>query len=449
MPRDRKSTTPAKGITKAFSFWQDREIRFDSPLSVLQLRDNTEHVYATFKNVEDTKGNNGYSGVLLVTNLRLLWWSSQRSSLNLSIGYYCIQKMWVQETESKLAGGTTESLTISSKYGASRFQFLFSVVHASASAAGTRAGRSASPGSTDGGHRNLVTQAEGSAWRSSQLQKDNAAQQRLYATVHAVWSAYESTRVYREVRVRGAVVQNSNVVLLRGEQVISRSAGVTNVSKEEGILGTFVVTNIRVVWFAVEETFNVSVPYLQFIGLRSQQSRFGQTLVIETSTYAGNFVLGFRIDPDEKLNELYNEISSLWRTWTAKPILGIQVELQDTMAVSMLEDTLDDNEDGDATRTGAAGASSSTSQQTRAWDALVRSSSAAGSGGARGRKERELEGQNVVQEAPSDAFAAYYADEGMKGADRRPVYEPSIGLAVEKLRKGATIQGLWDASVPS
>lgn len=421
MPKDHKSSNPAKGITKAFSFWQDREIRFDSPISVLQLRDNTEHVYATFKNVEDTKGNNGHDGVLLVTNLRLLWWSAQRCSLNLSIGYYCIQKLSVQETESKLAGGTTESLTISSKFNASRFQFLFTVVHPAAAAAST---------ATRG-----VAGGESEARRAAVQQKDAAARQRLHATIHAVWSAYESTRVYRELRVRGAVVQNGQVILLKGEQVISRNSGVTNVSKDEGVLGTFVVTNLRVVWFAAVEAFNVSVPYLQFTGLRSQQSRFGQTLIIETSTYAGNFVLGFRIDPDAKLNELYTEISSMWRTWTARPILGIQVELQDTMTAAMVEESLDA---ADLPQTQGR------SPQSRVWEALVKANTTQG-----GRVERQLEGQDVVQDAPTDAFAAYYADEGRKSADRRPVYEPSIGLAVERLRKGTTIQSLWDASVSS
>ncbi|KPA75724.1 hypothetical protein ABB37_08271 [Leptomonas pyrrhocoris] len=441
MPKNRKSAKPAKGITKAFSFWQDREIRFDSPVSVLQLRDNTEHVYATFKNVEDTKGNGGHSGVLLVTNLRLLWWSTARSTLNLSIGYYCMQQVTAQETQSKMAGGTTESLTINAKFGASRFQFLFSVVHGPSSAEGGTSGGSGSSGhgGSAGQVNTLLTHAEATAQRTALAQKDAAAQRRLHATVHAVRSAYDSTRVYRELRVRGAVVQGGNVVLLPGEQVISRNAGITNVSKEEGVIGVFVATNIRVVWFAAAESFNVSVPYLQFTGLRSQQSRFGQTLVIETSSYAGNFVLGFRVDSDEKLKEMYTEIGSLWRTWTARPILGMHVELQDTMSASMLEDTLDDE---DLPKTGAQQRSS---QQARVWDALMKSNT----GGGAGKSERQLEGHDVVQDAPSDAFAAYYADEGQKGADRRPVYEPSIGLAVEKLRKGATMQSLWDASVPS
>lgn len=40
--------------------------------------------------------------------------------------------------------------------------------------------------------------------------------------------------------------------------------GVWNLSSDQGNLGTFVVTNIRLVWFAdANETFNISLPYLQ------------------------------------------------------------------------------------------------------------------------------------------------------------------------------------------
>ncbi len=45
----------------------------------------------------------------------------------------------------------------------------------------------------------------------------------------------------------------------------------------------------------------------------------------------------------------------------------------------------------------------------------------------------------------SDVFAlqAYFAD-GNKDKDRDPVYSEELGLAVEKLKDGFTLQGLWD-----
>lgn len=43
----------------------------------------------------------------------------------------------------------------------------------------------------------------------------------------------------------------------------------------------------------------------------------------------------------------------------------------------------------------------------------------------------------------SNAFVAYFADSGHK-KDREPVYSPELGLAVEKLKDGFTIQSLWE-----
>uniref|UniRef100_A0A8C2FEE5 BBSome complex member BBS5 PH domain-containing protein n=1 Tax=Cyprinus carpio TaxID=7962 RepID=A0A8C2FEE5_CYPCA len=40
--------------------------------------------------IEDTKGNNGDRGRLLVTNLRVIWHSLALPRVNLSVGYNCI-----------------------------------------------------------------------------------------------------------------------------------------------------------------------------------------------------------------------------------------------------------------------------------------------------------------------------------------------------------------------
>lgn len=415
MPKD-SDPPPARGLTKQFTFWQDREIRFDAPVAVLTLRENTEQVYATYHQIEDTKGNNGQAGTLLVTNLRLIWWSALRKRTNLSIGYYCIQNVTTQETDSKLVGGSAEALGVTAKFGNTRFQFVFTCITRRANGAG---------------------EAE-KGIRSSPAGSSDENRKKLFYTVQAVWRAYEGSRVYRELRVRSAVVQDGNIITLRGEQVLSKLSGVTNVSKEQGHIGIFVVTNTRIVWYAAgTESLNVSVPYLQFTALRSQSSKFGQALVIETSSYAGNFVLGFRVDPVERLNRLYQEVGSMWKGWVAKPVLGMFVELTDSSGAAGAGSSL---EGGAAAGASLGGAGS---------DVGVSPTSPAAPG-ERGMPtstvKRKIDGQDVLEDAPEDAFAAYYADEGQKGADRRPVFDESIGLAVEKLRKGVALQALWDAS---
>lgn len=62
----------------------------------------------------------------------------------------------------------------------------------------------------------------------------------------------------------GALLVDSELQLLPCEVAYSRVNGVWNLSSEAGNLGTFYITNCRLVWFSnTSNAFNVSIPYLQ------------------------------------------------------------------------------------------------------------------------------------------------------------------------------------------
>lgn len=85
-----------------------------------------------------------------------------------------------------------------------------------------------------------------------------------YFVYRAFFRAYMSSKLYRELKLRGAVVHNKQLKILPLEQVFSTTYGVWNLSSDQGSLGTFIVTNVRLVWFAdMNEAFNISLPYLQ------------------------------------------------------------------------------------------------------------------------------------------------------------------------------------------
>ena len=58
----------------------------------------------SIQHVEDTKGNNGERGSLLITNLRLIWFSEQTQKVNLSVGFDCILNTEIKETNSVIKG---------------------------------------------------------------------------------------------------------------------------------------------------------------------------------------------------------------------------------------------------------------------------------------------------------------------------------------------------------
>lgn len=55
--------------------------------------------------MEDTKGNNGEAGELLVTNLRVVWSRRGLKRTNISIGLDCITHIAVKPAASRIKGG--------------------------------------------------------------------------------------------------------------------------------------------------------------------------------------------------------------------------------------------------------------------------------------------------------------------------------------------------------
>jgi Bardet-Biedl syndrome 5 protein len=84
-----------------------------------------------------------------------------------------------------------------------------------------------------------------------------------------------------------------------------------------------------VVWFAnLASNFNVSLPYMQVKSYRVRESKFGETLVLETFAKSGGYVLGFRIDPHEKLEAVLKEIKSFHNLFSKSPIFGVEFTVE-------------------------------------------------------------------------------------------------------------------------
>jgi Bardet-Biedl syndrome 5 protein len=174
----------------------------------------------SINSVEDTKGNNGERGSLLVTNLRIIWASHANSTINLSIGLNTILSANIKTAKSKLRGHT-QALCILAKFS-TRFEFVF-----------------------------------------TSLVKNSP---RLFSTIQSVLRAYETSKLYRDLKLRGSIVKDGELLLLPQEQVFSKLNGIWNLSSEQGNLGSFFLTNVRVVWHAnLATNFNVSLPYMQIV----------------------------------------------------------------------------------------------------------------------------------------------------------------------------------------
>ncbi|XP_077556157.1 Bardet-Biedl syndrome 5 protein isoform X3 [Haemaphysalis longicornis] len=226
-------------------------------------------------------------------------------------------------------------------------------------------------------------------------------QPRLIASVLNTFKAYSATKLYRDLHLRTALLHKQQLRLLPEEQLCSQVHGVWNLSSDQGNLGTFHITNVRIVWHAnMNDSFNISLPYLQVAVIRTRESKFGTALVIETTDRSGGYVLGFKLDPLDRLQLVYKELSSLLKVHKAKPIMGVRVFLEKQAKEEMVpQDT-----------------------------------------GPELLDEPEV---NTADGTHYDAFAAYLADEA-HDRDREVVLSPELNLAVEKLPEGFTLASLWE-----
>jgi len=291
-----------------------------------------------------------------------MWASHTKPGTNVSIGYDCVQSMAIRTATTKLRG-TVQSLHIMTKFQGSRFEFIF-----------------------------------------TSLVKNSP---RLFTTVQAVCRAYETTRVYRDVKLRTAIIRDRQLLLLPRETVISRVDRVWNVSADTANLGTLHATNVRLVWFAAtSDAYNISVPYVRFLRVRVRASRHGHTLVIDTRPPPGQtagYVLGFKLDSDDALLTLVEQIGKLFTMFCVKPELGIETVVDDKVTVG--------NPSSAAVK----------------------------------RAEDDVQVVAAADMANFDALAAFYAD-GPVDMDREPEYNADLGLAVEKLRNGLEINELWQVT---
>eukprot|EP00919_Chromeraceae_sp_WS-2016_P075203 GHVR01177891.1.p1 GENE.GHVR01177891.1~~GHVR01177891.1.p1 ORF type:complete len:228 (+),score=26.88 GHVR01177891.1:34-684(+) len=202
--------------------WEDKQLRFDVKARHLSLRGG-ELLIDSMNAIEDIKGNNGQRGEMIITNLRVIWTSSSSKYTNLSIGLGCITSLSITEAVSRIQG-RAQALHILTKYNFTKFEFVFTFL------------------------------VKGSP--------------RLFTTLRSVHRAYLSSKLYRDLKLRGAIISNHNLIQLPQEELVEKRVGVWNLSHDQGSLGNIILTNIRFVWYStLAENFNVSAPYIQIASM--------------------------------------------------------------------------------------------------------------------------------------------------------------------------------------
>ncbi len=265
-----------------FYVWHDKEIRFDVPKAQVSLREG-EKVFDTIANIEDSKGSNGDVGTLIFSSLRIIWYLQSDIRLNLSIGYDCILSSETRSVASKVSGDI-QALAIKCKFNTNRFEFVFNSI------------------------------------------SDSSPQ--LFSSFDYIYQAYDTSRLYREVKMKGFLTQDKNLITLPGENVLSKTPNVASIKNtEHPVMGTFYRTNVRIVWFSnTIDNFNVSLPWLvvKSIKLKDMGGKQGKLVYIETGKVQSGNMFTFRFG--EKSESFVKELEDYCRQFTADPNFGVEIE---------------------------------------------------------------------------------------------------------------------------
>lgn len=131
-------------------------------------------------------------------------------------------------------------------------------------------------------------------------------------------------------------------------------------------------------------------------------------MVIQTAETGGGYVLGFRIDPPERLTEIYQELISLHTVFTENPNFGVVYE-----SAEMDKQNLSANAQ---------------------------------------RKEIRIEEFQEIDERQekeiNSKLNTYLAEGSLAVGEEKPPREPfyckELGFAMERIRDGYKLKDLWD-----
>ena len=74
----------------------------------------------------------------------------------------------------------------------------------------------------------------------------NQRDMRLIDTINKILASYKSAELYREIKLRTALFEGNELIMLKEEKVYSKVTGVWNLSADQGSLGNFILTSVRV-----------------------------------------------------------------------------------------------------------------------------------------------------------------------------------------------------------
>jgi Bardet-Biedl syndrome 5 protein len=352
-----------------YYIWQDREIRFDILRTQLSFRQG-EKAYDTIANVEDAKGNNGDVGTLIFTNLRLIWYCQDNIKINLSIGYDCVLNFDIKSISSKTERDA-KALAMKCKFSNNRYEFIFNSI------------------------------------------SDNSPN--LFSSFQSIFNSYDKSRMYRDIKMKGFLTNDKNIITLTGEKILNKYPSVTSLTNDQAVIGALILTNIRILWYSNNiDTFNLSLPWIQIKSIKIKElTKNGKVISVETGKgiVSNNFNFKF----SENVETILRDIENYYKESVENPIFG-----EDLTSINKNPNDLNSDK-------------SKIEKEMKEFNKVISSTI---------KDDFEIIDTNYFND---QANMLYYmiSNQDKKNSVTDIVYSYDLGLAIEKLPENITLDSLW------
>ncbi|KAH0570117.1 Basal body protein [Spironucleus salmonicida] len=276
--------------------YPDRLLTIDGDQSSLQLVTNEKAQYQTKNVVDLCSGKNltdvSRQGTLVLTNIRIIYTLDSDTSINMQIGYGCVQKILVGNIDSKQASDKKQiiqqdrSLVIHCTFNKSIFRFEF-------------------------------------------LPRGSKT---IFELFQSLYRAYDTSKLYRKLRIRQAVTQNSLLFSDEFSEISLKDTVVLSPLSPIAVPGTLIFTNFRLFWHAQNSIqFNISAPFLDISCVQIKKQSFGKDLepedavLISVGSDEKPLVLALKCMKKD-IQELYDLIIGKCETSAANPLFGVKIE---------------------------------------------------------------------------------------------------------------------------
>ncbi|XP_049846563.1 Bardet-Biedl syndrome 5 protein homolog [Schistocerca gregaria] len=255
----------------------DKYVRHNMPSGFVQSFG--ESVRRSLKGIEIMDKFPGDVGTLLTTNFRVFWYSETNTGRNVSIGFEKViavgrQKIYCGEPDETQV---LRLLTYDSPF-----------------------------------HREYVFKNANDVYNVDHIK-----------VLPDIFRAYTSTRSYRDVLYNSDIIENRQLRVLPYEQIFGNVDGVWNLNYVEKPCGTFVLSNIRFIWFADEnETNNLSVPFLCVEKVAVVPTEYGHAFHIEVIDEGKVYGWRFKTEPEEKQQFLLGNLCGHLVQFKEHPFVG-------------------------------------------------------------------------------------------------------------------------------